>query len=323
MYMSEEDSQSKVERLIEVTKRLTSASEKQSMSTLRDHPWDLEITEPVHLRNEERISIYGTPYWDLATEDERRRLGFEELISWWSAFVHLESLVVEGYQAELNNGAFSSMPEVREYMRHFIKEELVHTIVFDKGIRYFGGEIYEAPEFLGSLFRDLGNGKDPLLSVFIVMMIEWVADEYQRLDTSADYIHPMAKTIVRTHWKEEMRHIKWGQNMIKNLIHTDDEFRINAQQLTPIFLRQQIDQGVTNVDCFDRVNIAHPAFEDKEALLDAVLYSDHRKKLNSQITAPLLNYYINSGIYTAEYHDLWVAQGFSDDLELILNRKAA
>lgn len=322
MNISEEEHNTKISKLTKLTERLIKTSEKNSMSTLHDHPWEVELTESVYLRNMERISIYGTPYWDKASEEERRLLGFEEMITWWSGFIHLESLVVEAYQAELNKGCFSPYPEIRQYMRHFIKEELIHTIVFEKGINYFGGKVYPMTDFLGSFFHDhTGNGKDPLLAVFLTMMIEWVADEYQRLDTSDDYIHPMAKTIVQAHWKEEMRHIKWGQNMIKNLIHTDPEFKENVQQLTAIYLRQQIDQGVTNIECFERVKFKDPAFEDKEALIEAVLYSEHRQKLNSQLVEPLLYYYVNSGVYDEKYHDVWEGQGFGEDIMNIINKK--
>ncbi|MFT6248646.1 MAG: hypothetical protein ACJAZQ_001855 [Cognaticolwellia sp.] len=321
MIISDLEHEQKIKKLTTVTERLIKASEKNSMSTLHDHPWEVELTEPVYLKIKERISIYGTPYWEKTTEEERRKLAFEEMITWWSAFIHLESLVVEAYQAELNNGCFNKYPEIRQYMRHFIKEELIHTIVFQKGIDYFGAKIYPMPDFLGSFYKDHANGKDPLMSVFLTMMIEWIADEYQRLDTNGDEIHPMARNLVQAHWKEEMRHIKWGQNMIKHLIHTDEEFKINVQQLTPIYLRQQVDQGVTNIDCFDRVQMADPAFEDKEALLEAVLYSEHRQKLNAELVAPLLNYYINSGVYTVEYHDTWVSQGFGEQINEILARK--
>lgn len=315
------DASDNILRLNQVTERLIASSEKKSMSTLYSHPWDCPVSEPPFLRGKERISIYGTLFWDKATPEEIQKLSVEETISWWSAFVHLESLVVEYYMRELNNEAFSDLPVVRDYMKHFIKEELVHTLVFKKAITYFGSEIYPMPPFLRTFYDDnAGTGKYPLMAVYLTMVIEWIADQYQRLDVQADYVHPMAKTVVNEHWKEEMRHIKWGQQMIQSLIGTDDEFRRHAQELTPLYVRQLIDQGVTNVDCFDRIGFADPAFSDHEGLLDAVLYSDHRKALNSELIRPLLYYFVQSGIYHPDYHDIWEMQGFADDLQPLLKQ---
>lgn len=310
-----------LQRLNQVTERLIASSEKKSMSTLYSHPWDEPVTEAPYLRRKERISIYGTPYWEKATEEEIQRLSVEEMVTWWAAFVHLESLVVEYYMRELNNDAFDDLPIVRDYMKHFIKEELVHTLVFKKAIDYFGNTLYAMPPFLRSFYDDnAGTGRYPLMAVYLTMVIEWIADQYQRLDVEADYVHPMAKAVVQEHWREEMRHIKWGQQMVQSLISTDDEFRRHAQELTPVYVRQLIDQGITNVECFDRIGFADPAFQDHEALLDAVLYSEHRQQLNSELIRPLLHYFIQADIYHPDYHDIWVSQGFEADLLPLLKK---
>lgn len=316
------DMEKNISRLNSVTERLISSSEKRSMSTLNDHPWELPVGDAPILRKFERISIYGTEYWEKTTEEERIRLSQEEMVSWWSAFIHLESLVVEYYMKELNSGAFEDLPIVRDYMKHFIKEELVHTLVFGKALDYYGKDIYPMPDFLRSFYDDnAGTGKYPLMAVYLTMIIEWIADEYQRLDADAEYVHPMAKAVVQAHWREEMRHIKWGQQMIKSLIDTDDEFKSHAQQLTPVYVRQLIDQGVTNVDCFDRAGLTGTAFEDKETLLDTVLATPHRQQLNDEMMKPLIHYFISSGIYNPEYHDIWTMQGFGHLLESVSNRE--
>lgn len=310
-----------LQRLNQVTERLIGSSERKSMSTLYSHPWDEPVTDNPYLRRKERISIYGTPYWDKASEQEIQRLSMEEMVTWWAAFVHLESLVVEYYMRELNNGAFNDLPVVRDYMKHFIKEELVHTLVFKKAIDYYGASMYDMPPFLRTFYDDnAGTGRYPLMAVYLTMVIEWIADQYQRLDVEADYVHPMAKAVVQEHWKEEMRHIKWGQQMVQSLIHTDDEFRRQVQELTPVYVRQLIDQGVTNVECFDRIGFADPAFADHETLLDTVLYSEHRQQLNSELIRPLLHYFIQANIYHPDYHDIWVMQGFESDLNAMLKK---
>jgi hypothetical protein len=305
--------------LANVTKRLIAASEKRSMSTSKDHPWDDAVTLNPVLRKRERVSIYGTPYWDLASENERERLSKEEVVTWWSGFIHFEGLVSEYYMRVINNGGFRNLPYVEEYMKHFVKEEIVHTIVFDKAIRYFGSELYQAPEFMRTFYDDnAGTGEYPLMAVYLTMVIEWLADLYQRLDVDADYVHPLAKAVVREHWKEETRHIKWGQSMIMSLANADPEFQLHAREMTPVYLRQLIDQGVTNTECFERIGIKHEAFQDHEKLLEAVLYSPHRKRLNDDLAIPLIRYFVAAGLYDDKYRDLWESQGFGEVVNRVL-----
>lgn len=312
----------KKQRLFSLTRKLIETSERGGMTTLAHHPWDVEVGEP-WIRKKERISIYGTPYWDLATEDEKRRLALEETVSWWSGFIGLEQLVIEYYMRVVNHGTFAKLPHIEEYMKHFIKEELIHTLVFQKAISYYGSTVYPMPEFMRSFYDDnAGTGDYPLMAVYMTMLIEWVADLYQQLDVDADYIHPLAAAVVREHWKEEVRHIKWGQNMIIGLADTDPEFQRGIREFTPIYMRQLVDQGVTNIDCFNRVGMAHPAFQDHEKLLETVLYSEHRKRLNVELCVPMVRYFVAAGIYDPAYHELWLEQGFGEELDIVLNKRS-
>ncbi|MBV8270846.1 MAG: diiron oxygenase [Cupriavidus sp.] len=307
--------ETKVQRMLKVTERLIDASEQRQMHLLHDHPWDAPVDKPF-LMKRERISIYGTPYWDLASEEEIRRLSIEEIVTWWSGFVGLEQLVSEYYMRLVNLRKFRTLPRLETYLKHFVKEEIVHTLVFLKAMDYYGSEMYEVPEFVRSLFDDnASTGEYPLMAVYLTMMVEWLADIQQHLDTDADYVHVLAKSVVHAHWREEMRHIKFGQNVILALADTDQDFIDKARQFTPVFLRQVVDQGVTNIECFDRVGFKHPAFADKEALLEAVIGSPHRQALNRELVRPMMRYFVTSGIYVPQYHALWAEQGFEADIQ--------
>lgn len=323
MRMDPRSVEQKQRQLFQVTQRLIDASEKRSMHPTHDHPWDenLDLTQ-FHLKKKECISIYGTKYWDLATEEQRRLLGNEEVITWWSGFIGLEQTVIEFYMRIINNGTFEKLPHIEEYMKHFIKEEIVHTLVFKKTIDYFKGEVYKLPPFIKTfLDENVITGEYPLMSIYITMLLEWIADLYQKMDTDADYVHPLAHAVVKEHWREEMRHIKWGQSMIINLMDSDPEFKKNAQEFTPVYMRQLVDQGITNMECFERLGLTSGAFEDREAVLEAVLYNDHRKALNLQLTVPMMRYFVASGIYSETYHDLWLANDFGTELSIVLNQQ--
>lgn len=305
------------EELLKVTERLKKASVNRQMHLENDHPWDELVTDKTWLRRREALSIYGTPYYKLATEDELRRLSFHELGTWWQAFMLLEQILTEYYMRLINNGAFQDRPELIDYMLHFSREEITHSMVFFKAMNHFGIPLFDVPDFLKDFYVDnCEEGSSPLMSIYLTMLIEWVADEYQIFDVDGPEVSPLAKAVVKEHRREEARHIEWAKNMIYRLAQEDQSFLDQAQQYTPPFMRQLLDQGVTNVDCFRRVGFANKAFEDIDTLLETVLYNDYRKKIHQNMTKHIIRFLIESGIYDEKYHELWQAADLEEDIEL-------
>lgn len=305
------------QELKEVVDRLNRASVSRQMHLEDDHPWDEEVTNTTWLRKREALSIYGTHYYELATEEERRQLSIQELGTWWQAFMVLEKILTEYYMRLINNGAFQARPEIVDYMLHFSREEITHSMIFHKAMDHFQIELFEVPEFLKDFYVDnCEEGKTPLMSIYLTMLLEMVADYYQRFDVDGPEVSPLAKAIIKEHTREEARHIEWAKNMIFRLAQEDPGFLEQAQQYTPPFMRQLLDQGVTNVDCFTRVNFAHPAFQDIEAVLETVLYNDHRRKIHQEIAKHTIRFLVQAGIYDEKYHELWEAQDLAEDVEL-------
>lgn len=308
---------------IRLLERLNLASERRQMSLVTDHPWNEPLAHSTWLRAEDKLSIYGTPYWELATQREKEELSKLELASWWQGFIHFERLVSEYYMGLVNRDIFSDFPEVEEYLQHFAKEEIVHSLVFKKAMKHFEISDFNPPENFKNVYTTHFDGSDiPLTDIFLTFVIEWIADLQQRIDVQGPNVSPLASTIVREHGREESRHIVFGRDLVKTFGENDARFLENARQFAPVFCRQFIDSGVCNVEAFERVEFEHPAFMDTESLLAAVVQNENRDAINSKIMRAVLPVFFDANIYHPSHHEIWVDCGFGADVNAVIEKRS-
>ncbi len=309
--------------LVSIAERFNRQSEQETMHPVTSHPWTEPNTEDTWLRAKTKVSLYNTPYWELAKEEEIRQLGIYEMATWWQAFLVFEHFVTEYYMKLISDGTFAGFPTVVEYMHHFCREEINHSMCFEKAMAHFNVDPFIRTESMNFDDTYVKNppGKYPLINVFLTFMVEWVADQYQRNDitnpdgTWAEEVHPISVAIVKEHSREEARHIAWGKEMIKSLADEVPGFMGELQAFTPNFLRGFVDSGVTNIEGFQRIQFHHPAFKDEEKLIETVINSEYRKGLHLEMLKPVFKFFLKSGIYDRKHHDLWVNAGWAASLD--------
>ncbi|MDP9960565.1 diiron oxygenase [Chryseobacterium lathyri] len=298
--------------------KLNKASEKKQMSLLLDHPWD-EPVESAWLKKRENIAIYGTPYYDLATEEERRLLSVYETGSWWYTFIVFENLVSEYYMKIVNHGSLKKFPEVVKYIHHFCKEEIVHAMVFKKAMAHFQITPFPSPLNLREIYsHNAAMSEFPLKAIYLTILIEWLAENNAMEDCNSKEISPLSRAVAVEHHKEEARHIEWGKNMIREFIDMVPEFLKEAQESTAPMLRSMLDMSVCSIVVYSRVGFQNPAFRDYKKLIPAVLESENRQKINSRIMAPLMRYFLELGICDPnddENMKVWRDNRFEKDVE--------
>lgn len=298
--------------------KLNSASDRKQMHMLLDHPWD--VTEgDVWLKKREALSIYGTPYYDLATEEERRLLSVYETGAWWHTFVIFENLVTEYYMKIVNHGTLKKFPQVVKYIHHFCREEITHALVFRKAMAHFGIEPFPTPFNLKEFYTYNSTMKEmPLKAIYMTILIEWLAENNALIDCNNDFVSPLARSVAVEHHKEEARHIEWGKNMIREFIEVVPGFIEDARTNTAMMLRSILDMAVTSPVVFDRVGFADPAFKDFKKLFPVILDSENRHQINSKIMAPLIRFFIEIGVCDANNLDEWKLAKFDKDIEKAL-----
>jgi len=305
--------------------KLNKASEKKQMSLLLDHPWD-EPTDDVWLKKRENISIYGTRYYDLASEEERRLLSVYETGSWWYTFIVFENLVSEYYMKIVNHGTLKKFPEVVKYMHHFCKEEIVHAMVFRKAMNYFNITPFPVPLNLKEIYsHNASMSEFPLKAIYLTILIEWLAENNAMEDCNSKEISKLSRAVAVEHHKEEARHIEWGKNMIREFIDVVPEFLAEAQEITAPMLRSMLDMSISSIMVYARVGFKDNAFKNYKELIPTVLHSENRKRINSRIMAPMMRYFVEIGVYNPENKQVWKENGFEKDAEdavIYFNKKS-
>ncbi|GEN68635.1 diiron oxygenase [Chryseobacterium rhizosphaerae] len=302
-------------RFSDLLEKLNKASEKKQMSLLLDHPWD-EPIDNVWLKKRENISIYGTPYYDLASEEERRLLSVYETGAWWYTFIVFENLVSEYYMKIVNHGSLKRFPEVVKYIHHFCKEEIVHAMVFRKAMNYFNIAPFPVPLNLREIYsHNASMSEFPLKAIYLTILIEWLAENNAMEDCNSKEISKLSRAVAVEHHKEEARHIEWGKNMIREFIDVVPDFLNEAREITAPMLRSMLDMSISSIMVYARVGFKDKAFKNYKELIPTVLNTENRKKINSKIMAPMMRYFVEIGICTHENIEVWKANGFEKDVE--------
>jgi hypothetical protein len=304
-------------------KRLSKLSEKKQMNLTDSHPWDEPYDENAWLKKRENLSIYGTKFYDLATEEERIRLAKLETGGWWASFIALENLVTEYYMKLINHQSLAQFPSVVEYMMHFCKEEIVHSMVFRKAMEHYKIEPLEVSEFIKDFYQDNASMEEfPLKAIYLTIIIEWFAENNAMLDLQNDFVAPLAAAVAFEHNKEETRHIAWGKRMVTELCHQVPGFMDEAREFTPGFLRGLVDTIFGNMDVLARANFSHPAFQDIEDYFETVLFSDNKKRIDKEIMTPIFEFFVEIGIYHPDYRSYWEESRFEEIIDSILEQQA-
>lgn len=302
-------------------KRLSKLSEKKAMNLTDNHPWDEPYNEKAWLKRRENLSIYGTKYYDLTTEEEKIRLAKYETGGWWASFIALENLVTEYYMKLINHNSLAKFPNVVEYMLHFCKEEIVHSMVFRKAMEHYKIEPLEVSEFIKTFYQDNASEEEfPLKAIYLTIIIEWFAENNAMGDLQNNFVAPLAAAVAFEHNKEEMRHIAWGKRMVTELCNQVPGFMDEAREFTPGFLRGLADTIFGNMDIIDRVGLKHPEFQNIEEYFLTVLFSDNKKRIDKEVMTPIFEFFIEVGIYHPDYRSYWEESRFDYIIDEILEK---
>lgn len=300
-------------------KRLNKISEKKQMNLIDSHPWEEPYDENAWLKRRENLSIYGTKYYDFATEEELVRLAKYETGGWWAAFITFENLVTEYYMKLINHQVLAQFPSIIEYMHHFCKEEIVHSMVFRKAMEHFKIAPLNVSEFLKDFYQDNASMEEfPLKAIYLTIIIEWLAENNAIIDLHNDFVSPLAAAVAIEHNKEETRHMAWGKRMVAEFCNQVPGFMDEAREFTPGFLRGILDTIFGNLDILELVNFSHPVFQNVDDYFETVIFSENKKRIDKEIVTPIFEFFIEIGIYHSDYRDFWEESRFIEIIDSIL-----
>ncbi|WP_426320504.1 diiron oxygenase [Pseudoduganella sp. R-43] len=162
--------------------------------------------------------IYGTPYWDMLTEEQRNEVLWLETGRDVSYFIWLEQTLPELYVGYVNQYHGVLSDDVREYLMVFSREEIVHTLMFRRYLDKANLRLWSHPENIPnySLFERQLAGKHPVYGICWNLLIEWFAELNSIFQTQTDGIDPLTRQMFKEHHLEEVRHIAFAKTICEN-----------------------------------------------------------------------------------------------------------
>ncbi|HUP57844.1 MAG TPA: diiron oxygenase [Bdellovibrionota bacterium] len=160
----------------------------------------------------ELISIYGQPEWDALSETQRKALSFHEAVNFYSLNIHGEKSLIEGLAKRLYD---KKNRAVAEYIHHFLDEENKHMVYFGTFCTKYAGKIYADRKI--SFPREYLPGEEEFLFFAKVMIFEEIVDVYNREMARDERLHPVARQINEAHHRDELRHLAFGRQKVKEL----------------------------------------------------------------------------------------------------------
>jgi len=195
---------------------LINASHRSPMDLATVLPWSDSIDFDKPPKIERGSWIYGTPYWDALSDQQRRELLWKEVARDVSMFIWLEQTLPPLYIGYINRHPFSMSPEVYEYLMIFSKEEITHTLMFRRYMKMAGLELFQPPVGTYAQFIAQLPSMHPVIGILFTLMLEWVAEENAMFLTQDDSVEPLTRKMFHKHHIEEARHIAFGKRVAEN-----------------------------------------------------------------------------------------------------------
>jgi hypothetical protein len=247
----------------------------------------------------DHCAIYGTPYWDALTEEQRLEVLWQENAQAASQFIWLEEALGPLFVRLLHRNDGRIPEDIREYMMIFSKEEIVHTQMFRRYLKLAGLPVYGTPEiqyFLEELVK-----YPPAVGVLCVYLGEAIAEEaVMRQDGPG--LDPLSKRLFMEHHKEEARHLAFGRNISESYLETvgpETKGRIG-------FLVRSFMSSLVPEFTYSHEISQHLKFDigidpqDTEAIREVRLSANNRR-INQERWGALLAWIKRMGLAPAEY----------------------
>jgi hypothetical protein len=192
-----------------VATRLIGGSVRRSYEPAVAIDWDAPLVEGKYFLPPEVLSLFGTPYWDELTEEQRIALSREELANVLSVGVWFENILNRALLLQLLRE--DPTTPFAHYALTEMGDECRHMTMFGKVIDRVGARSYRMgriDRFLAAVLPHFLRGS--LLWVG-ALIGEEIFDAQQRRNMADPELQPIVAQLMRIHVTEEARHIKFAR----------------------------------------------------------------------------------------------------------------
>ncbi|POM25829.1 P-aminobenzoate N-oxygenase AurF [Actinomadura rubteroloni] len=199
-----------------VALRLLRSAARASFDPDAELDWDAPFDKEKPFLPLERVSLYGTPFWDGLTHARRVELSRHELASVSAAGIWLEMCLMQLFLRFLYD--VDPRTAHAQFGLTEVGDETRHVVMFAKLMERLGTPVYGPPapvRNIGRLFKALGSGPS-MWAVFLVG--EEIFDRMQRAAMADTLVQPLIREISRIHVVEEARHVRYARAEIERSV---------------------------------------------------------------------------------------------------------
>jgi hypothetical protein len=193
--------------------RLSRVSSRKIYDVYTRFEWPESLEGEHCFLSPELVSLHGTEVYAGLDEEARRRLGFFELVGFFSFVLHGEQPLLEGVSHRLH--ARGTPDDVTEYMHHFLDEENKHMVMFRTFCRRYAGKVY--PEKKIPFAKEWAPGEEDVAFFVKVLVVEELGEYYNVALARDPRVHPLVREINLVHHIDEARHIAFGRAWLREL----------------------------------------------------------------------------------------------------------
>lgn len=278
-------------------KKLIDVSHQKFMDVDSVIPWKDGINKNLLPKTPETSWIYGTPYWDELTEEQRKEMMWMEVARDVSMFIWLEQCLPPLYVGYVNTYKDRLSPEIYEYLMIFSKEEIIHTLMFRRFLKLGNLPLYSAPTGpYVQLYEKLPH-LHPVIGILWTLTVEWAAETTAIYGTQDDAIEPLTRKMFYEHHMEELRHIMFGRRLIESFFNTasDEEKHIVRQQFKPV-LSNLVNLITFNPEIVSFLSFKFPANVNDPKVIESIRNSENNQRINPERFKEQYDWYKELGI---------------------------
>jgi hypothetical protein len=269
---------------------LLDSAETLSYDPAREVDWETPLDTGYHGTSPEWSTLYGTPYWDEMTEEQRRELTRQEAASVastgiWFEMILQQMILRDFYAKDPTDPAF-------QWALTEIADECRHSIMFARGAAKLGAPAYRPKRHvveLGRVFKAVAFGEAAYAAILVA---EEVLDVMQRDWMRDERVVPFVRTINNIHVVEESRHMKFAREETRERLRGAGRLR---RQFTALVVSIAAYHIVTSM-WSDQV-YANAGLDTKRALREAKANEHHKSMLRSSC-AGLMEFLDSCGMLT-------------------------
>ncbi len=285
-----------------VAGRLLSGSVRRSYEPDVAIDWDAPLDEGKYFLPPEIISLYGTPYWEELTEEQRIELSRQELACVLSVGIWFENVLNRALLGELLRED-PTKPHAH-YVLTEMGDECRHMTMFGRLIDRVGARHYKLGVTERLLVQLLPFALRGSLLWVGALVGEEIFDASQRRMMDHPQLQPVVAQMMRIHVTEEARHIRFAREGVARRMQ-------DAGRLERFLVGNLAGLGGPIIgNAMTSKGIYHRAGLDPDRAQREARANPHLHEKRVEAFAPLAAFLVEQGLMGRAGRRLWQRTGF-------------